>query len=310
MKVRLARSRGPWRRRPRGWHRARPCASWRGRRSRKPGKRRARRCRGADPPRLRRQEPADPRSERVNVRVSELDGATRSIRVGGRRMNHLLSIEDLDRAAIERHLRPRRRVRGGRRARHQEGARAARAHGPEPLLRGEHAHAPQLRARRQAPQRRRRELRRLRLERREGRVAQGHRADAERPQARRDRHPHAVGGRRRAGPALDARRRSSTPATASTSTRRRRCSTSTRCAAGSAGSTALSIWIVGDVLHSRVARSNILAFQRDGGEGHRRRPADADPARDRGARLRGPLHARRPRARPTSSTRCACSTSA
>ena len=47
------------------------------------------------------------------------------------------------------------------------------------------------------------------------------------------------------------------------------------------------IWIVGDVLHSRVARSNLIAFQRDGRRGHRLRPADADPARDRGARLRG-----------------------
>ena len=71
-----------------------------------------------------------------------------------------------------------------------------------------------------------------------------------------------------------------------------------------------SIWIVGDVAHSRVARSNILAFQRMGAQGHARRAADADPARDRGARLRGALHARRARAAPTSSTRCACSTSA
>ncbi len=54
-----------------------------------------------------------------------------------------------------------------------------------------------------------------------------------------------------------------------------------------------SIWIVGDVAHSRVARSNILAFQEDGRDGHGRRAADADPARDRGARMRGPLHPRR-----------------
>ena len=55
-----------------------------------------------------------------------------------------------------------------------------------------------------------------------------------------------------------------------------------------------SIWIVGDVLHSRVARSNILAFNEARGQGHGLRPADADPARDGGARLRGRLHARRP----------------
>ena len=47
------------------------------------------------------------------------------------------------------------------------------------------------------------------------------------------------------------------------------------------------IWIVGDVLHSRVARSNLIAFQRMGAEVTRLRPADPDPARDRGARLRG-----------------------
>ena len=38
------------------------------------------------------------------------------------------------------------------------------------------------------------------------------------------------------------------------------------------------IWIVGDVLHSRVARSNILAFTADGRRGDRVRPADPDPA--------------------------------
>ena len=53
------------------------------------------------------------------------------------------------------------------------------------------------------------------------------------------------------------------------------------------------IWIVGDVLHSRVARSNLIAFQRDGRRGDRLRPADPDPARDRGARLRGRPLARR-----------------
>ena len=56
--------------------------------------------------------------------------------------------------------------------------------------------------------------------------------------ARPDRHPHAARRRRRAGRRLDDGRASSTPATASTSTRRRRCSTSTRCASGSARSTA------------------------------------------------------------------------
>ena len=59
--------------------------------------------------------------------------------------------------------------------------------------------------------------------------------------------------------------------------------------------TTLNIWIVGDVLHSRVARSDILAFHTDGGARHRMRPADADPKGDRGARLRGDAD---PRAHP------------
>ena len=48
----------------------------------------------------------------------------------------------------------------------------------------------------------------------------------------------------------------------------------------------------------------------DGRRRHALRPADADPARHRGARLRRRLHARRARARPTSSTRCGCRRSA
>ena len=55
------------------------------------------------------------------------------------------------------------------------------------------------------------------------------------------------------------------------------------------------IWIVGDVAHSRVARSCILAFAMMGAEVTVCRPADPDPARDRGARLRGRLLPRRPR---------------
>ena len=117
-------------------------------------------------------------------------------------MNHLLSIEDLDRAAIERIVDAGGALRGGLRPRDQEGAGAARTDGAEPLLRGLHAHAQLLRAGRQAPVGGRRQLRRQRLERREGRVAEGHRADPQRAQARRDRAAHAVGGRRRARLAL------------------------------------------------------------------------------------------------------------
>ena len=99
------------------------------------------------------------RAERVNVRVAELDGAdevTITEPRGGPRMRHLLSIEDLDRAGIERILDRAALVHRGLRARGQEGPRAARPPRAQPLLRGVHAHALELRARRQVAQRRRR----------------------------------------------------------------------------------------------------------------------------------------------------------
>ena len=175
-------------------------------------------------------------------------------------MRHLLSIEDLDRDGD----RARSSTQAERFAevadRHdQEGALAARAHRHQPLLRGLDAHAQLLRARRQAPLGRRGQLRASGSSVEKGESLQGHRRDALAPTARRDRDPHAPGGRRRSCVAGWTPAASSTPATASTSTRRRRCSTATRCAAASASSTARTIWIVGDVLHSRVARSSIQA---------------------------------------------------
>ena len=134
--------------------------------------------------------------------------------------------------------------------------------GAEPLLRSLHAHALLVRARGQVAQRGRHQLRRRRLERREGRVAQGHRPDAERLPAGPDRHPHPARRRRPPRRGLD-HRRGVKPATAST-----------RPDAGAADVYTLrerlgaldgrSIWIVGDVTHSRVARSNIHAFQKMG----------------------------------------------
>ena len=70
------------------------------------------------------------------------------------------------------------------------------------------------------------------------------------------------------------------------------------------------IWIVGDVLHSRVARSNILAFTKMGAEVTVCGPPTLIPRGVRGARLRGARTRSTTCARPTSSTRCACSTSA
>jgi hypothetical protein len=63
----------------------------------------------------------------------------------------------------------------------QEGPRAARRHVLNLFYEASTPHPVELRARRQAPERRRRELLGQRLERREGRVAQGHRPDAEAP---------------------------------------------------------------------------------------------------------------------------------
>ena len=67
---------------------------------------------------------------------------------------------------------------------------------------------------------------------------------------------------------LDRAAASSTPATAPTSTPPRRCSTPSPCAAGWLGSACdgRRITIVGDVLHSRVARSNVLLLSTLGAE--------------------------------------------
>ena len=111
---RARRDRGAVRLRP-----ARPRAARRARRPRPP--------RAADPPRLRRQEPADlARRARQRARRASSTASTRSRitdRGGGRRHE----APALDRGPRPRghraHPRPRRRVRGGRRPRDQEGAR-------------------------------------------------------------------------------------------------------------------------------------------------------------------------------------------
>ena len=51
----------------------------------------------------------------------------------------------------------------------------------------------------------------------------------------------------------------------------------------------LTVTIVGDMLHSRVARSNIYGFQKLGRGGPRRSAADHDAGRHRGARREGRL---------------------
>ncbi len=178
------------------------------------------------------------RTERVNVRVTEVDGVDEvAIVEPGRsaRMRHLLSIEDLDRAAIERILDRAKSFTEVSEREIKKVPGAARPPRPEPLLRGLHAHAQLVRAGRQvalAPTSINFAAGGSSVE--KGESLKDTVQTLQRLPARPDRHPHAARRRRRARRGLDDRRRSSTPATASTSTRRRRCSTSTRCATGSA----------------------------------------------------------------------------
>src|SRR4051794_25140195 len=194
------------------------------------------------------------------------------------------------------HLRPRRVLRRGLAPRDQEGPGAARPDGPEPLLRGFHPDPLELRAGRQAPERRRRELLGERLERREGRVAQGHRADAERPQARRDRHPHAVGrggGARRpvdAGGGRQRRRRQARAPDPGAARRLHPAPARRRHRRGLDLDRRRRPALAGRALE----RARVPG---DGSEGHGLRPADAHPPPHGGARLRRPLHARRARDR-------------
>ena len=115
----------------------------------------------------------------------------------------------------------------------QEAAHAARPDRGQPLLRGLHADADLLRGGRQAAVRRRDQLLRQGVERRQGRVAQGHRADpgGDGRGRRGDQAPRL----RRAAPAdrTGSAAAWSTRATARTSTPPRRCSTPSPCGSGS-----------------------------------------------------------------------------
>ena len=180
----------------------------------------------------------------------------------------------------------------------------------QPLLRGLDAHPLELRARRQAALRRRRQLRRRGLERREGRVAEGHgrrRCRAYEPDAIVIRSPHVGAAALVAGwtPAAvvnagDGKHEHPTQALLDVYTLRRRLG----------ALDGAHIWIVGDVAALARRALEHPRLHEDGRAGHGLRAADADPARDRGARLRGALRRSTTCARPTSSTRCGCSTSA
>ena len=226
-------------------------------------------------------------AERINVRLVETDGED-LVEIAGERTHEAPALG----------ARPRPRD-GGRhpRRRRGHGRLATRAVPKLPTLRGRTVvnlffedstrtrHL--LRGGRQAPERRRHQLQREGLERLEGREPQGHRADARgdgggcgRAAARRVR--RRAGARRRAAGST---RPSSTPATARTSTPRRRCSTPSRCA--SAGTATASrgrdldgvrVTIVGDILHSRVARSNVWLLQTLGASVHLVAPPTLLPA--------------------------------
>ena len=186
---------------------------------------------------------------------------------GGAGMRHLLSIEDLDRAGDRAHPRPRRSrsprspSARSRRCRRCAAAACSTSSTRRPRARARASSWPPSRSAptsSTSPPAARRSRRASRSRTRSQTLS------AYRPDLIVIRTPHV--GAADAGRRLDRRAAWSTPATASTSTRRRRCSTSTRCATGSARSTARNIWIVGDVLHSRVARSNIHAFHEVGAD--------------------------------------------
>ena len=207
-------------------------------------------------------------------------------------MRHLLSIEQLCRERDRGDPRPRRELRRGRPPRHQEGADPARPHRRHPLLRVEHPHQLLLRARRQAALRRPRLGQGGRLLGRQGRVAEGHGRDPLRLRPGGDRHPPPLRRRRPAGRRLDRgggrqRRRRQARAPEPGAARRLHAAPPARLARGQA-----------DLDRRRRPPQPRRPLQPDrlpgdGRRGDRLRPADADPARDRAARLRG-----RPLARP------------
>ena len=224
-------------------------------------------------------------------------------------MRHLLSIEDLDRARDRAHPGPREDVHRGLRARDQEGAGAARPPRPEPLLRSVHAHAQLLRARRQvavAPTSSTSPSSGSRVEKGESLKDTVQTLSAYRPDLIVIRTPHVgaaalVAGWTTAGVvnAGDGKHEHPTQALLDVYTLRERL--------GSLDG--LNIWIVGDVMHSRVARSNILAFTKMGAKVTVCGPPTLIP-RGMEALVRRRLLARPTCRKPTSSTRCGCRTSA
>ena len=192
---------------------------------------------------------------------------------------HLLGLEGLSPRRADLPARHGRLVQGDLGARHQEGADAARQDGRQPVLRSQHAHAHLVRDRRQAPERRLRQPRRRR--------------PAAPPRARRCSTRRATS--RPCGPT---RSSCATPPPGAPHFLAARID----CPIINAGDGAhehptqalldlltirehkgrldgLTVAIVGDILHSRVARSNVFALRTLGAPRAPRRPADAAAAR-------------------------------
>ena len=215
--------------------------------------------------------------------------------------------------ALDRRPRPRRRrapardralVRAVAGARDEEAADAARPARRQRLLRVVDAHVVVVRARGEAPLGRHADAEVVRLVGRQGRVAEGHGADAVGVRPGRDRPPPSRGRRARSSSrattdahvvnAGDGKHQHPTQALLDLYTMRE--------AFGRLEG--LHVAIVGDVLHSRVARSLVQALQLVGAErcsSARRRWCPRARAGRRTTSTRSPT--------PTSSTSCACSAS-
>ena len=272
------------------------------------GPRRPRPPRAADPRRLRRQEPAHlaGRAGRRSA-SSEIDDGRRRDHPGvaGRQpmKRHLLSAADLtrdDAAAGPRHRRG--AALAGRPA-DQEAARPCAA-APSSTSSSRTPPAPGSRSRRRpsGSQRRRHQLLGQGLQRLQGREPQGHRADPRGDGRRRGRRPAPAPAARRTGWRTPAgsrsqrrQRRRRHPRAPHPGAARRVHDAAPPRRAGGGGLDGRRVTIVGDVLHSRVARSNALLLQHARRRGHPGRAADAAAGRRRDAgRSR----------RRTTSTRC------
>ena len=145
----------------------------------------------------------------------------------------------------------------------QEGAGAARQDGRQPVLRAEHAHAHVVRDRREAAVRRHAEHRGRASSVLKGETLVDTALNLEAMAPDMIVLRHASSGARHLLARI-CRSASSTPATACTSTRPRRCSTPSPSASTRAALAGLKVAIVGDLLHSRVLRSNMLLLTKLG----------------------------------------------